>query len=288
MVTSGLETKVIYKNISDSWIDVSLWHIGNFQRDWRVYGQSPDPWDAPQWIQDSYSEWPPEDEINPWTIQVCEHLTSTPCGEVDYENATSDEDIQRTSADIPLETCEFAVQGPWSGLIYEQGYEKNEPVCDVVNLEIHKIRIERVEIGFDESVWRFWVGYGNGKPSFSGTIVDLFDYWNAWDTAEHTIKFDVEDDGTITILEEGTGVTWPTTGLEDPTVYYDTELDIQKSGVILLPASPYEIFSPLGVIEFQTILDAQIKVFTDQGWDEDNISFSYIMPLVRKLRIIET
>jgi len=292
--TSKLQTELFYMNITDSWIDSSLWSRvrdtsldpwGDWvyqNSDWRVYGSSPDPWDAPDHLRQS--PWPPQDtQLRQWTLKTCNHVTGEPDGSVDYDNATSDEDVYRTSADIPLETASFAVQGTWQGLFWEGSPSRSEIAHDMINPEILKMRIEQLQDGFGESFWRFWVGYGDGQPrGVSGVIVDLVTYWDRWASAEYTMEFDLFEDGTITLIYNGTGVSWPVTGEEDPTVYYDSELGFQRPGVIVLPSTPYGVLSPTGLIEFQTIIANATQEFLDEGWLEDNIGLNYVMSLVRK------
>ncbi len=291
--TSGEESAVHLMNSADSWVDVMMedrvasgdplvWGPWQFENEWRTYGKSGvDPYEGCAWhIKDNYPEWPPQDtETHEYRIFLCKHYTSNDCGEAYQHNADDVDDIYRTS-DVGLaEKADTPVKGLWSGLQYVGGPELNEPACDVIQMGFTKSRVERFN-GYH----RMWIGFGGGDPGWGGSAAESLTYWDAWASADYTYVVDIMADRTLVEVDWGTGISWPTHDDED--VLYDSELDIQKTGFMFLPTSPFDIMGPVGTEEIFRITDEHKENFKQYGFTDNYINWSYATPLVKKPSVI--
>ncbi len=292
--TSGAESVVHRMNSADSWVDVKLedrtgsgdpvvWNPWQFEKEWRVYGKSGvDIWDAPAHYQDDYSSWPPQDtSTHEYRTIVCEHYTSNDCGEAYQQNANDVDDIYRTSDVSLIEKAVTPVKGLWSGLAFNtDDHSQNEPACDVIAMEFTKLRIQRID-----EYYRIWVGFGSGDPGWTGRTAESITYWDAWASADYSYVVDILSDGTLVEVDWGKNITWPT--FVDETVIYDSELEIQQSGFLVLPVSPFDLMGPAGITEIFKITDEYKEDFKAYGFTDPYINWSYAAPLVKKPVVVE-
>ena len=280
--TTPVESKIHYFNISDSWVDVSLWSkipSGDWRwerEDWRVYGTNPDPWDAPDLIKNKHISWPPSGENTEWKIEVCEHLSSHTAGGANYPNVINENDIYSTS--IPIETAIAAVKGAWSGLRWQTD-SHNEFIHKIVSPQISRIRIEKIS-GYH----RIYIQFSNGTPvGWEGNdFVDLITNYGEWVTNPYIYIFDVLDNQTIMDFDYGQNISIP--NFNDESVLYDSYFSTNR-GVKIMPIQPYTVLNETGIAQFETIINEQKQYFRDRGWKEDYIENRTSVPLVKKLII---
>jgi hypothetical protein len=282
------DNDIQYLNMSDSWVDSSLWQRvrdtsespwsnWSFEDEWRVYGTyGADPWDAPPHIQSRYHTWPPEDDDDiKYKLETCEHFEGHEAGTVNYDNVNEWDDNYRSSDAGLKEVASLASKGPWSQLYYQtENYV--EFVHDIVDPEFKQIRIEKVD-----DYWRIYMGFGDGAAvNLTSDFIKLITEKDAWDSRLWAYVIDIFADGTITVVDFGTGVSWPEFDTEF--VLYDTELEINR-GLKIQPSSIGEVLSTEGQVEYEIIADAQKDQFRDQGWHDSNIYLTYITPMVPKV-----
>ena len=278
MITSGIESKVIYHNISDSWVDVALYfddeYIGHA---WRVHGNNPDPWDAPSWISNQFNEWPLTGSYN---LRICYHLSSNSYGSIQDENINTVDDIYRTT--VPNEIHPLPVKGIWAGFVYDIN-EYNEYVYDNVCCQFKKIRIEKY-IDYH----RFYVSYGDGAPeglTGSGGILHTITQQNKWESQGFGITFDLMPDSTIYIIEQGGSYNFPVEWNEY--IVYDTELEINKlSSRAIIPTNIFSLLTAAGLTELERIYNEVIADWLTQGWTLNDIGIRQQTSLVTKPRSI--
>jgi hypothetical protein len=291
IATSGEESIYQYVNVTDSWIDVKLerrvyhtgsWHPWFYLDSWRTFGtDDADIWDAPPFIQDRYSSWPPQDTdtVQHRTI-LCDHITGHAAGSVEYDNANNINDVYRTDNDGLDETDTIAFKGTWSNRIYRfdpwTPWE-NETVVDVVGTAFRKMRVEK-----RSDYYRIWIGFGDGDPGFTGDLVDAID--GDWDSRPYTLVFDILADRTLRKEDYGTNISWPT--FDSDSVLYDSVLNVQKPGFLFLPDNPFNIMGPVGEAEIFRIIDEAKDHFRNRGYTDPYIEWAYAQPLVKKPPVI--
>jgi hypothetical protein len=262
---SGKETKYIYYNLSDSWVDVGYYHESWFGSDewflideWRVHGQNPNPYDAPDHIKAKWTL-PPDPLFVPRAkIKVCYHLSPRPYGTPQYDNVSSIEEITRTS--VPQETHITPVKGPWSGHIWT--YDAyNKFIYNALSTSFKKVRIEQYS-----TYYRIYVSFGDGAPiDKTGWFVDKITEQNKWDPRTAGVTFDLLQDGTITIVDSSYSYIFPTETKNE--IIYDTELRIFKMPLnYVIPSNMDSVLSPEGLVEYQRIYDEAAASF---GLGED-------------------
>jgi hypothetical protein len=284
LLTSGKESKKVYHNISDSWIDVALWlHVDeglmgegeHAYETWRVYGNTPDPWDAPSIIKNHYGNWPPISilESENYYLKICEHLTSHPHGSIQYDTVESIDDIHTSGS--PIETSIVPFKGTLSGYLYEGPLELNEIAFDIVSTSFKNFRIERYDTYFT-----FYLSYGDGEPSWSSEFLDYITDQNKWDSKVYGITFNLLLDGSIEIISQISNYEFPFE--ENDQIIFDNNLDINRLGTKGFSETNIEnLLSPAGIIEYQRIYDEIIADWVAEGWNIENID-SQICPLVAK------
>ncbi len=289
-VTSQKESKTIYHNICDSWIDVGLYQdilrsdpqpstLDVLMQDWRVHGNNPDPWDAPDFIKnsDNWETWPPEDSENFWGeihyhLKVCEHLTSNAYGSIQENNLNSVDDIFRNSGNTPDEVDIIPIKGSISGKHWKnEGYD--EPAYDTVSLEFIAFRIEKYE-----TFHTFYIQYGKGPVTrLSSAEIDAINNFNMWDSQSYGWTFNLLIDGTIETTKQKSNYIFPTD--INAEIIYDTKLEINKlNSKAFLSADFENLLSPEGLIEYQRLIDDELS----SQWSSDYTIRTNTYRLVKK------
>lgn len=270
IVSTGRSSHIEYFNLSDSWIDVGLYSpLDFFEDEWRVYGDNPDPWNAPEHIKSGHSEWPPFQ----YSIKTCNHVTGiAPGQQKNGINIINEDDVYRTT--VPTEISTWAVQGPWSGRIYNI-LSNNIYAHDILSLQFKNLRIQKLLFGG----YQIFLSFGEGRiEGFdSNDRIQIADNTDQWNPNPYYITFELINNEILNYSSESGNLP----DFVDDTIIYDSVLNIDLIGSRLFAGkSLTETLSPSGQIQYDIILAEQSADFINQGYTPSVVER---MPLLKKI-----